>query len=365
MDWTDTGYTYLVEVAVVSQTNVDEVIGYLRGVGLSDASISENYYSDSRVQAKISTIVKEGESDGYIDNARLRILVLIPSRDWSEEVVTGYVTDISENTERGCTKRQYTIEGTIWGLLDHKISAPIAIAKGATLVATWTSIMGQLTRMQYTTTKAQDHTYDFPSPVIYEAGAGLATILFEILLDYDRMETTGHGVVSLEKYTSPLKREASRIIDFSSPITLSLYPLKRDVDKWEVPGRSIVTATISKTDSNGNATQEVMVGAYDAPSSHFASMATRGWLKVRSDTYSGQNDNPTKDELNTIARKNWEAEQEQHGVTWSCSSVFADYHAGDVVTLISPYTKTGVKALIKSVQTDLGSFTQELTLKEV
>lgn len=365
MDWSNTGYAYLIEAAVVSQTNVDEVLGYLSGVILNGTSVTENYNSDSRVQAKVSTVVREGMSDGYIANARLRIIVLIPSRDWSEELVTGYVTDISENTEHGYTKRQYTIEGTMWGLLEHKISAPITIAKGATLVATWTSIMAQLTRMQYVTTKAQDHTFDFSSPLIYEAGTNLSTVLFEESSGYDRMDVTGHGVVSLAKYVAPSKQEPTKVIDFSSPITLSLYPLEKDTNKWEAPGRAIVTANVSKTDSAGKTTQEVLVGSYDAPSSHFASISTRGWLRARSDTYTGTSENPTKEELNTIARKNWEAEVKEKGNTWTCDTVFADYHAGEIATLIGPFTKTGVKVLVQSVQTNFDSFTQKLTLKEV
>lgn len=362
MDWSDTGYEYLVEVAVVNQTNVDEVLGYLSGVGLEGASISENYNSDSRVQGKISTIVEEGASDGYVDNARLRIVLLIPSRGWSEELLTGYVTDIQENTEHGRTKRTYTIEGTIWGLLDHKVSSPVTIAKGANLVSVWKSLLAQLTKMQYTTEKAQDHT--FTSTTIYEAGTSLSTILFEVSSGYDRVDVTGHGVVSLVKYTAPSKREPDRYIDFSDPRTLALYPLERTSNKWEAPGRAIVTANVSKTDSDGKAVQEVLVGVYDAPSSHPTSISTRGWLKARSDAYSGTSENPTKDELNIKARENWENDQNK-GYTWTCNSVFADYHAGEVAMLIAPMAKDGKKVLVQSVTTNLDTLSQSLTLKEV
>lgn len=368
MDWNDTAYAYLVEVLVVSQTNVDMVLGTLQGFVLSGASITENYNSDSRSQAKITTIVAENESDGYIDQARLRILLSIPSRGYSQELITGYVTDISEKTEHGYTQRDYSIEGTIWGLLNHKINAPIIIGKGASMVTVWRALLQSQTKMQFTAEKAQDHI--FSQTIIYEAGSDLSTVLFEISSGYSRMDNTGHGVVELVKYIAPSKRQPEKTIDVSDVRGLLMYPLEKKSTQWEAPGRAIVTATVSKTDSNGNTTQEVLVGTYDAPSSHHTSLAKRGWLRARADSYTGLSENPTKDALKTEARKNWENSQSKYR-SWTASSTFANYHAGDVIELIfgiNDSAKNGessVKVLIENVQTNLENFTQDLTMKEV
>lgn len=368
MDWNDTAYTYLVEVLVVSQTNVDVVLGTLQGFVLSGASITENYNSDSRSQAKITTIVAENESDGYIDQARLRILLSIPSRGYSQELITGYVTDISEKTEHGYTQRDYSIEGTMWGLLNHKTDAPITIGKGASMVTVWRALLQSQTKMQFTAEKAQDHI--FSQTIIYEAGSDLSTVLFEISSGYSRMNNTGHGVVELVKYIAPSKRQPDKTIDVSDVRGLLMYPLEKKSTQWEAPGRAIVTATVSKTDSNGNTTQEVLVGTYDAPSSHHTSLAKRGWLRARADSYTGLSENPTKDALKTEARKNWENSQSKYR-SWTASSTFANYHAGDVIELIfgiNDSTKDGessVKVLIENVQTNLENFTQDLTMKEV
>lgn len=360
MDWTKTGYPYLVEALVVDQNNVDIILGNLHGFVYQGASVNENYNSDSRVQAKLSTIVDEGASDGYIKQARLRMNLHIPSRDYMDEFVTGYVSNISEKTEHGYTRRDYTIEGTIWGLLEHKIAAPVTVSKGAKLIKSWTSLMS-LTRMQYSTSGAQDHA--FTKPTVYEVGTSLGTILFELSSGYDRMDNNGHGLVTLSKYVEPSKREATRTIDFTDPRGLAKQPIELTSSEWEAPGRAIVTATVSKTDDDGKTTQEVIVGSYDAPASHTTSISSRGWLRARSDTYSGVSENPSKNELNTEAKKNWTNAQGKYR-QWTIPTVFANYHAGEVVNLIFSNDEM-VKVLIESVRTDFEAFSQDLTVKEV
>lgn len=367
MDWSNTGYSHVVGVNVVHQTNVDNELGSLSGIQLSGMTITENYNSDSRVQAKVTTIVKSGQSDGYIKNARLRIILSIPERGFNKELVTGYVSDIDESSERGYTKRQYTIEGTIWGLLDHKIATPITIGKGTKMVSIWSSLMSSQTKMQYSTSGAQDKA--FLNTIVYEPGTLLSTILFELSSGYDRMDVNGHGVVTLRPYTAPSKRTPTRTIDYNDLKGLALDGLEKNTSDYDSPGRAIVTATISTT-KNNKTTQQVIAGYYDAPASHATSIATRGWLKARSDAYSGTAENPSKSELNDLAKNNWEDAQD-NGIQYSGSSVFRDYHAGEVVTLVKP-TNNNIdapleshKVLIQTVTTNLEHLTQDLTIKEV
>ncbi len=366
MDWTDTGYSYHVEVSVVSQVNVDETFGVLQGILLSGLTISENYYSDSRVQGKVTTVVAEGESDGYIENARLRITLSIPDRDWSEEMMTGYVSDIDENVENGMTKRTYSIEGTIWGLLEHKIKSPIIIGKGATLINAWCKILDFNTKMQHTHKDAMDH--NFGSNIIYEAGSALSTVLFELSSGYDRMDVDGHGRITLSKYTAPSKRSSIGFLDMHDAKGLSLYPLSKSSSKWEAPGRAIVTATKTVT-SDGKSSQQVIVGSYDAPASHFTSLSSRGWLKAKTDSYNGSSENPSVSELNSIAEKNWKDSLDV-GLSWNMPSVFKNYHAGEIYDFVLPSAKGTVgieshKVLITGVNTNFESMTQELSFKEV
>lgn len=368
VNWKKTGYSYDVVVNVVHQTNVDIVLGMLSGVQLSGMTITQKYYSDSRDQAKLTTIVPEGESDGYIKNARLRIVMSIPSRFWSEELITGYVSDVDTVIESGYTKRTYTIEGTMWGLLEHKLSSNVIIGAGSRLINNWASEMSSKTTTQFDTSRAQDHV--FGSNIVYEAGTVFATYLFEMCSGYNRMYNDGHGRVVLAKYIEPSKMTPTRVIDYKDTIGLSMAPLSANDTSYESPGEAIVTATVSQPDPNdeNKTIQKVLVGHYAAPSSHPTSMATRGFMRSRSDSYNGAVEKPSVNDLNAQAKKNWEESQDK-GITWSVSSVFANYHAGEVVTLVAPYGFEGAdyshKVLISEVQTNMDYLTQNLTLKEV
>ncbi len=405
MDWKNTGYEYDISVVVVNQTNVNNVLGSLRGVKADSISIVENYYSDSRIQAKLQTVSKIGESDGYVKNARLRIILSVPEiigvpetyldhgivdsvedpaitdtgdeiygrvihksyrHPWTKELITGYVSDIQEKEEHGYIARSYTLEGTMWGLLNHKTRKQITVGKGTYLIKVWSALM-DMTKMQYVTSNAQNHK--FGSTAIYEAGDSLSTILFELSSGYNRMDNDGHGRVVLSRYTAPSKKTASRTIDGDDVKGLSAAPYERNRNDWENPGRAVVTATTQVT-KKGKTMQKVIVGYYDAPSGHKTSINTRGYLIGRTDTYSGTSKNPTKAELNAVAKTNWENAQKDTGGEWTFSSIFMDYHAGEVVNFMPPADpknpkRSVYKCLISSVNTNLGDMTQSLTLKEV
>lgn len=366
MDWSVTGYPYDIGVNVVHQTNVDVKLGSLEGVQINGMSITENYYSDSRVQAKVKTVVEEGASDGYIENGRLRIILSVPSRSFYEELITGYVSDIDETTEKGYTQRTYTVEGTIWGLLEHRMKDPVIIAPGATMIDTWSQLMMFQTRMQYSTAGAQDLT--FHNTILYEPGSVLSTILFEISSGYSRMDVNGHGVVTLTKYTSPSNKTPTRTIDYNDIRGLAMTPLTKNSAKYQTPGRAIVTATVSR-EQNGETVQEVIAGSYDAPSNSWVSLDSRGYLTSIADSYNGASETPSVTELNNIAQQNWNEAQDK-GVEWTGKTIFADYHAGEVAYLILPSKENQngtnfIKVLVSQVNTNLDTMVQDLTLKEV
>lgn len=365
MDWTNTGYSYHIDVHVVSPVNVDDTQGSLSGVVLNGTSITENYNSDSRIQGKVTTVVKEGTSDGYIENGRLRIIATILEHGWTEELMTGYVSDVAETTQNGYTKRVYTIEGSLWGLIDHKTNSPIVIGHGARLVYTWRQILGRLTRMQFDTTGALD--YRFTTTTVYEVGTSLHTLLSELSSGYDRMNNNGHGRIVLSKYVAPSKQQTSRALDWRDSRGLILYPIERRSSKWEIPGRAVVTTTKSVT-TNGKTVQKTLVGYYDAPGSNKYSLGARGWLKTIVNSYSGASSDPDSAELNAVAKRNWKAAQNE-GNEWGYESVFANYHAGEVVNFVHPEANSNgmaiAKALITNVSTDLEHWTQSLTLLEV
>lgn len=368
MDWMKTDHSYTVDVAVVHQTNVDNTLGSLRGVQLDDLTITENYYSDSRVQGKVTTIVNSGESDGYVERARLRVILSIPEENWVEELVTGYVSDIDEEYQNGYLKRTYTIEGTIWGFLNHPIPDYYTKPVGGKLIDCWTKLLKNLTKVQYDATDAKDFKYT--ANTIYEPGSMLSTILFEITSGYNRMDTNGHGVVTLKPYKAPSKQTPSRTIDYNDLTGLTIAPLQRNSEEYSIPNRIVVTATQSVEDSSGQSTQKTIAGSYDSPASNSNSHSSRGYIYGRAESYSGDLQEPTQKDLDAKAKELWTDSQEK-GIEWTGNHTFADFHAGEVATLIAPTSANlnqpivAHKVLVSEVSTNLKNFTQALTLKEV
>lgn len=376
MNWNETGYSYDVTVHVVHQTDVNNVLGSLKGIQLDGMSITEKYYSDSRVQAKVVTMVHEDESDGYVKNARLRIILIVDAKSYSRALVTGYVSDIDETTEHGYTKRTYTLEGTIWGVLNHPMKERFTVKKGQKLIYIWNRLMKEQTRMQYSSEGAADHT--FGGTTTYDPGTMLSTILFEISSGYDRMDVNGKGVVTLKKYVEPSKQTPSRVIDSNNTVGLVILPLTKTSAEYESPGRAVVTATITEEKKEKDpktkeektvSVQKLVYGSYDAPSSHPTSMAVRGWISGRTDSYQGTEEKPNKSVLDAEAKKNWQNAQDK-GIEWTVKSVFDEYHAGQVATLFPPLrtgssSVKGIKVLVSTVTTNLNNLTQDLTLKEV
>lgn len=366
MDWENTGYSYNVDVLVVDQRDVELILGRLSGVQLEGLTITENYYSDSRIQAKVSTIVGEAESDGYIQNARLRVIMSVPLRAWSEELVTGYVSDIDLTYQSGYAKRTYTIEGTLWGLLNHKIGKNLAIASGTTLRKVITEQIMPQTRMQFSLSNFQDHT--FSSAIIYEAGTNLSTVLFETTSGYDRANNDGHGRIVISKYTAPSNMTPTRTLDFHDSRGLLMAPLSYNDTSYSAPGRAIVTTTVSQDKGDGKTEQVTISGYYDAPTTDRTSIDQRGYMIARSDSWNQSGDTPSEQDLTKEAKKNWQEAQDK-GIEWTVDTVFGDYHIGEVINLIAAASKSKTvsvhKVLISGVQTELANLTQKLTLKEV
>lgn len=352
MNWSKVGYTPVLYVDMVSQLNVNTVLGSLKNVSISDCSITENYFSDSRIQAKVVTVVKNGESDGYIKNSRLRMILSIPSRNWTKTLFTGFVTNISESDNEGFIKRTYTLNSTIWGLTDHLMHIYVSADKGGSVVRTTESLLKDHTTFQYDLSKAQDK--HFGDTKIYDVGTSLLNILIEINDGTNRLEVDSAGRVLLVKYVKPKDISASVTIDYEDYKTLTMEELTKSSNEDDMPGRTIV---ISRGGSN------VISSHYDAPVTADSSQHNRGWLKVKSSQYNGSKKNPTIDDLFTEATKLWNDNQDK-GIEYDVKSFYADYHTGVVANLI-PRKQTSRKCLISTVETSFGDFTQKLTCKEL
>ena len=352
MYWAKLGYTPILYVDVVSQLNVNNVLGSLKNVSIADSSITENYNSDTRVQAKVVTVSRNGESDGYIENGRLRMILSIPTRDWTATLFTGFVTDMNESDNDGYIKRTYTLESTIWGLTDQYMHIYVTISKGARVKVIMEDLLKQHTTFQYDLSNAKDRT--FGDTKVYDVGTSLLNIFMEINDGYNRLEVDPFGKFLLKEYKKPKNQTASKTIDYADVNTLTMDELTKSTNATDCPGRTIVI-------SRGG--DKLVSSHYDPSESAASSQKTRGWLKVKTAQYNGSAKDPGISELHSQAQKLWEDNQDK-GIEWGVKTYFANYHAGEVVNLI-PRKQSSRKCLISNVDTSFGDMTQKLTCKEL
>lgn len=357
-DWADTNHSWEVRVDAVDQHNLENVRGPLTGVDLSQCEVTEGYDTDSRVQARIGTSVRERTSDGYVDKSRLRITLSVPEWGWSTELVTGFVTDIENSLSQGFENRRYTTDSVMWALGKDLLPWNVVCAQGQSMmdVTRWwlnTSLM------PYREQWPVDRRYNEAKS--YEIGESILSTLFDMHEGYNRLDMDGHGRLVIRANPDLKAATPKMTLNPEDPRTIIISDLVRSSDEWSVVSRVIVTSSESY-EANGKTEHRTIAGFYDSPANWPSSSAKRGFTIGKKESYDGANEKPTIQEMAEVARQKLEAEQPT-SVTWSFTTMFADLHAGDVISLM-PYS-TARKCVLTSVQTNLGDMTQKITAKEV
>ena len=365
MIWTNLEYDWEVVAQVVDAHSSSSVIGELVGLDPAGCEVTEGYYSDTRVSGRVTTRVPLGESDGYVPNARICIVLRVPRHGWERQLLTGFVTDYGESEEGGSTIREYSLDSSLWGIAEDMTLASVTCAAGAKALTVAKRLMDSR-RIEYDVSDAQDRTIS--KPTVYEPGTALLHLLFDIMSGYNRIGVRGDGPILIKRYTAPSKLSPSATIDPYDHRTLVVGDVSDKDESSERPGAAIVTANVSKTKTVGGkttTTHETRAGSYLAPDSHETSRNTRGYLRFAKDTYSGSKEEPSVSELQSAAKTVWSNNQDK-GRSHDLTVLYMDLHEGDVVELVRKDGTTR-KCLVQTVTTNLDprERTQRLTLKEV
>ena len=360
MRWEEVDHEWELDVTVVSQHNLDVTLSVLDGIVPSDCSIDEGYRTDTRASARVTTVMPEGESDGYVEDARLRITLSVPSVGWSRELFTGYVTNVQEDEDNGSVTRTYELDSTLFGINRDLIPWQVVCAAGASMLEAVRSLL-DLARMPHSMDGAVDRR--FGSAVYYERGDSMLHMCFDMTGSTDRIDVDGHGRITVRPYTAPRWRGATHDIIDDDPTTLSVGTARRTSNAHERPGRAIVTATKSEKGSDGKSKSVTIAGWYDSPPESETSSARRGYTIAVKRSYEGTSEEPSQGELNSEAERFWRDSQ-NIGAEWRRDVIYMDLHEGDIVNF-TPHGREPVKCIVATCKTDFGDMTQSLTLEEV
>lgn len=347
MMWEDTAHSWEVVAQAVDPHDPDAVLGEVSGLDLSGCTVTEGYYTDTRVSADVRTI---GE-DGWPDLSRIRLTLRVPEWGWSRDLVTGFVTGVRHSEQRGTRSTSYELDSTLWALsvdvLDHRV----VVGSMGSMVAAARSLI-ESCGFAHDLSGAQDRLYQ--SAVVWEPGDSPLGVLFDLCGSDSRLDVDGRGLVTMRRYVAPSMRTPQYDLDPTSPRTLVLSdPIEEEPGDLEVPGKAVALA------STGNDQQQ-------AASAHVASSARSSWERrgywlAEAYHWQGQGE-PNTTQLAAYASNMLAAAQ---GSTrrWTLSVGYMDARAGDVCRL-----RLGDgwhRVLVQTVETALGYRTQRLTLKEV
>lgn len=347
MRWQDTDHSWDVTALAIDPHDPDAVLGEVTGLDLSGCSVTEGYYTDTRVSADLSTV---GE-DGWPDLARIRLSLSVPERGWSRDLITGFVTGRGTSEDTGGLLTSYELDSTLWALsvdvLDHRV----VVGPAGSMVAAASSLLDSC-GYPHDLSQARDRLAQ--SAVVWEAGDSPLGVLFDMCGGDSRLDVDGRGLVTMAAYVPPSMRSPQYELDPTDPRTLVLAdPIEEEPGDLDVPGKAVALASVGSG-------QAVAGSALVDPSMR-SSWERRGYRLAEAYHWEGGGD-PTAAQLSLYAARMLSAAQ---GATrrWTLSVAYMDARAGDVAAL---RTHDGWhRVLVQTVRTELGDMTQRLTLKEV
>lgn len=348
-DWRDTAHSWDVAALVVDQHDPDAVLGALSGLDLSGCTVTEGYYTDTRVSADVQTAATAG--DGYVDLARIRLILSVPELGWSRELMTGFVTGATPSEDRGVTTMRYELDSTLWALSVDALDHRVVIGSQGSMVEAAGKLIDSC-GFGHDLARAQDRL--FQTATVWEVGDTPLGVLYDMCASSSRLGVDGHGLVTMEPYLAPSARSPQYDIDPEDPRTLVLSePIEEERGDFEVPGKAVAIASVGSG-------EDVAGAALATPSSR-ASWERRGYRLAKTYSWPGSGA-PTAAQLSEYAASML-AQAADAARRWSLKVAYMDARAGDVVSY--RHRDGWHRCLVQSVTTRLGDMTQELTLKEV
>lgn len=344
--WEDGAREDVITLQRVTPRHVDDVIGEVPHIVLSDCSLTFGYYTDNRVQG---SICYEGTWDG--DLSYLRLVHECPDYGYRNELATLVIDSITDTSQKGSVKTKLTCQSMLWALADDKTDWCYAIGAGALANDVVASICDEGGFQHLVMPGAGDHRYQ--QTVVYKIEDSRLSILFDAAADAgNRLDVDGHGRITVTHYTPPAERDPDWLLDANSPRSIVIDEGDdKETSLGDAYGRTIVVYT------NGN---EQVAGGVEAPSDAIASWQRRGYLRANVHTLNEMNP-PTREHAAQIA-KSYQSEDIDVGVKRNIKCMYFPIVAGDMVRYIDT-AGNSAKYLAQEVTANLADMTVNLTLK--
>lgn len=358
-------------------------LGWMSGV--TNATLIEDYDSDTRVQGTITTIAPES----YIDLAMVR---LIHDSKWPngtsarETLGTFFVIRTGDSWSSGVQEVTFELKSVLYGMKDDLAPDSLTLAKGSYGIDAFAKIC-DLCKRPKTSLVSKDNNRQLANMTL-DAGKSYLSWLHEVAeRDGMRIDVNTSGQVTYDKDLGFAK---SPTLSLAHNADVVMGGVAMSSDLSTVASRSIVTWDYeydeqvrdgvyksNYTDSDGvyhakgsakyktkKAHRPITAWA-DVEAGHPAHIGRRGWRKAVYHKYSGDeySDNASKSQAQNMA-KSLLKDDSAATTEWTIPMLYVpDIHAGDVIRW-KPQGGDYRKCLVTSIQKELYHYTMTVTLRE-
>lgn len=353
-DWTAlANRRWMFDFRLIPPNRLNDDLGTLENVDISSVSITEGYYTDTRIQGKLTYYGENPNRQAYI-----RIIAKDTSTGYTEELGTFIPTSDDVSMEGGIVKTTLNLESVLYGISMQKLQRTWVCKYNNSAKSHLYAIFQDKCNFTNLEEFVIDTTVnmELPENAICNAGSSILELIYGICnaANY-RLSVDGHGCVWVKLYVAPSQKEATFTITANSDDSIVLDGVTRSSNYLEMASQVTVHAT------NGN-NQEI-ISTQNATGR--LSVAQRGYVVGK--YYDQSSMSPFTQARADQLAKEYLAKATNENMEWTLTTEYMPIVAGDVgylEGLNDNYSYgTRKKVLVKSRELDLATMTQKLTLK--
>jgi hypothetical protein len=300
----------------IDPLNLDISRGYLEGVVLRGSSLSEGYYTDTRISGQLEIV-----NANYIENSMIRIHHHVDEWDYHNVLGTFFVLLGDASYQHGVWSGVLELKSALYGLQEDYWAWNYTIPAGSYTNSVFGSIFDTCQR-KYSILSSVNNT-KYAQALCHEFGKNILTSVFETCDKCNaRLGVNSSGVVTVSPYINPANIAPIFEYDYDAKDSLIVSEVTRFDNGADRPGRVGV----------GFKSGDTEILAYsDVSSASSASRQRRGYTKTNIHTLSDMSPQ-TKAQAQQLA-KNYLGEESTLTEEFEFESLYVPLHQGDTVRL--------------------------------
>lgn len=345
MDWYDKTRQDRFIFEMVDPFDLDKSRGYLDNVIVDSCQITQGYYTDTRISAKL-----EVADHNYIDYSLIRIHHYVDNESFHEELGTFFVASRTRD-ENQTNKESFTLTSMLDRISDDVLTYNYVVAQNKTAHEVLKDLFEKFSVPYSLEPGINNKTYT--SSTVYEVGSSVLSTIFDIASDAKlRIDVNGHGVAIVTNYVEP--KSKTSVFDFN----FQNGTINGEVSKSNNPFDAVNRVLVVSSQSDQSA-----IGYSDVDE---ASKIAYGKLGRRNVSVEQISDlSPFSNAGATEKAKTLMGDYEQDPAEYTFSGLYFPSNVGEVVT-IALRNGEPVKAMVKNRDINLSAgMICDYTLKEV